>query len=163
MGLVAGVAVVYGTQDDKGESHMLDGGFVVFLLGQKKPSRTKSRMEMELDELQGRDVHVTTTSRAISSFMDGDRSGQICFRCGELGHMRYQCLTYRVRVCWHHQNGECTDPYCAFAHGPEQLRTPWKARCVRVVKQSGRLVCIGCNSTANTFRRCLYHTDLLFL
>lgn len=114
-------------------------------------------------ELLGVDVHVTTTTHAISAFMDGDRSGQICFRCGEVGHMRYQCLTYKVRLCWHDQNSECSDPRCTFAHGIEELRTPWKQRCVRVVKQGGRLICIGCGSTEHTFRKCPQHRDLVLL
>ena len=31
---------------------------------------------------------------------------------------------------------ECTD-VITFAHGTQELRMPWKARCVGVVKQSG--------------------------
>ena len=110
----------------------------------------------------GRDVHVTTTTRAISAFMDGDKSGQVCFRCGQTGHMRHSCLVYKVRLCWHHQNGGCYDKNCSFAHGPDELRTPHETRCVRVIKQGGRLICIGCNSTEHTFRRCP-HQDLLIL
>ena len=111
----------------------------------------------------GRDVHVTVHSRDISNFMETDRSSMVCFRCGQEGHVRFQCLTWKVRLCWHHTNGKCLDPQCPFAHGPEELRTPWKPRCVRVVKQGGRLVSIGCNSTEHTFRRCPLHKDLLLL
>lgn len=111
----------------------------------------------------GRQVHVITTTKAISSFVDTDRTGMICFRCGQRGHARFQCLTYKVRLCWHHQQGECNDPDCTFAHGAQELRTPWKPRCVRVVKQGGRLVCIGCNSEEHTFRKCPLHQDLMFL
>jgi hypothetical protein len=110
-----------------------------------------------------RDVHVTTTAKAISAFLDVDRSGHICFRCGDSGHVRYQCLTYKVRLCWHHEHGGCNDPHCSFAHGEAELRTPWKQRCVRVVKQGTRFVCIGCNSTEHTFRRCPHHGDLLLI
>jgi hypothetical protein len=115
-----------------------------------------------IDDL-GLDVHITTTAQAISSFMEGDRSQQTCFRCGQQGHLRYQCLTYKVKMCWHHQNGRCTDPACAYAHSTQELRTPWKPRCVRVVKQAGQYVCIGCNSTEHTFRRCPYNNDLLMM
>lgn len=111
----------------------------------------------------GRDVHATTTSHAINAFMDVDKSNMICFRCGETGHVRYQCLSFKVRLCLHHQSGSCNDSACTWAHGPEELRTPWKARCVRVVKQAGQLVCIGCNSTEHTFRKCPLHQDLMLL
>ena len=112
----------------------------------------------------GSDVHVTIASTAISSFMDVDRSRLICFRCGEVGHVRYQCLTFRVRLCTRYQQGQCVDATtCMFAHGPEQLRTPWKARCVRVVKHAGQLVCIGCNSSEHTFRKCPLHQDILLV
>lgn len=104
-----------------------------------------------------------TTARQITAFMDVDNSHTICFRCGESGHVRYQCLTYKVRLCWHHQKGGCQDTHCPFAHGSEELRTPWKVRCVRVVKHDGKLVCIGCNSYHHTFRKCPLHQDLLIL
>lgn len=111
----------------------------------------------------GREVHVSAHASVISNFMDIDRSNMICFRCGQPGHVRYQCLTYKVRLCWHHDSGQCNDHNCLFAHGKEELRTPWKQRCVRVVKQNGKLVCIGCNSTEHTFRKCPLHQDLLLL
>jgi hypothetical protein len=110
-----------------------------------------------------REVHVMTTASSITSYMDVDRSGMICFRCGQTGHARYQCLTFKVRMCWHHQQGRCNEPNCAFAHGANELRQPWKARCVRVIKHGGELVCIGCNSTEHTFRKCPLHQDLILL
>lgn len=103
---------------------------------------------------RGRDVHVMTTTQAIGKFMGGDKSTLVCFRCGQVGHVRFQCLQYKVRLCMHFERGDCNDPMCSYAHGKDELRTPWKARCVRVVKQSGKLVCIGCNSTEHTFRKC---------
>ena len=112
---------------------------------------------------RGRDVHVVTTSHTISTVLEGDRSRQICFRCGQPGHVRYQCLSYKVRLCVPHESGECNDPNCTFAHGVRELRTPWRIRCVRVVKHEGRLVCIGCNSTEHTFRKCPLHQDLMML
>lgn len=108
----------------------------------------------------GRDVHVITSAHNIGAFIGGDRSSLVCFRCGQKGHVRFQCLQYKVRMCNHFEKGECTDPNCSFAHGFAELRTPWKARCVRVVKQSGKLVCIGCNSTEHTFRKCPHNNDI---
>lgn len=110
----------------------------------------------------GRDVHVSTTPQQISAFLEGDHSGHMCFRCGEIGHLRHQCLTYKVRLCWHYQQGHCVDPACTFAHGVAEMRTPWRTRCVRVVKQGGRFVSIGCNSTEHTFRRCPHNQDLFY-
>ena len=110
-----------------------------------------------------REVHVATGCDEISNFMDVDRSGMICFRCGEPGHVRYQCLTFKVRLCWHHSAGRCHDAHCPFAHGKEEIRTPWKQRCVRVIKHNGRFVCIGCNSSEHTFRKCPLHQDLLMI
>lgn len=114
-------------------------------------------------ECEGVETHVRVTSHAISAFMESDRGSMTCFRCGQTGHARYQCLTYKVRLCWHYMNATCTDAQCTFAHGEAELRMPWKQRCVRVVKQDGELVCIGCNSTEHTFRRCPLHQDLLLL
>ena len=91
------------------------------------------------------------------------RSNLICFRCGETGHVRFQCLTFRVRLCQHHATDTCNERNCTYAHGVEQLRTPWKARCVRVIKQGGQLVCIGCNSGDHTFRKCPLHQDMILL
>lgn len=110
-----------------------------------------------------KEIHVITHARVISMFTEVDRSGLVCFRCGQRGHVRFQCLTFKVRLCWHHAQGNCQDRNCSFAHGEEELRTPWKARCVRVVKQQGKLVCIGCNSTEHTFRKCPLHQDLMLL
>lgn len=114
--------------------------------------------ESDVNLHRGRDVHVYTTAHAISAFMGGDRSTLVCFRCGQAGHVRFQCLQYKVRLCLHFEKGDCKDPNCTFAHGQSEMRTPWKARCVRVVKQSGKLVCIGCNSTEHTFRKCPYQS-----
>ena len=99
----------------------------------------------------------------ITSFLRSDGQGNICFRCGETGHVRSQCLTYKVRMCWHNIHMECKQQDCPFAHSREELRTPWKQRCIRVVKVNGELVRMGCNSDTHTFRRCPVHRDLVFL
>ena len=111
-----------------------------------------------------REIHVTTNAFAISAFLDGgDRQNQICYRCGNAGHLRASCLSYKIRLCVHHERGNCIDPNCTFAHGIQELRTPWKPRCVRVVKQGGKLVSLGCGSTKHTFRRCPLAQELVFL
>ena len=110
-----------------------------------------------------REVHVVTTSRVISNFLRRENNTIICFRCGEQGHVRSQCLTYKIHMCNFHRMGRCNDPFCTFAHDASELRQPWRPRCVRVVKQGGEFVCIGCNSTEHTFRKCPLHQDLVFL
>ena len=103
----------------------------------------------------GRDVHVLSRASDISDFMNTRRATAICYRCGQPGHLRYQCMRYKVRLCSHYtQHKVCPVENCAFAHGEAELRYPWKMRCVRVVKQHGKLLCIGCNSSTHTFRRC---------
>ena len=109
------------------------------------------------------DIHVSTHAHSITAFIDVDKQNMVCFRCGETGHVRYQCLTFRVRLCPNFERGECKDTMCTYAHGKDQLRTPWKSRCVRVIKQGGNLVCIGCNSVDHTFRKCPHHQDVLLI
>lgn len=100
------------------------------------------------------DAHASVSAEMIAAFVEVDRATMVCFRCGQNGHLRHQCLTFKVKRCWHHAHGRCTDPHCSFAHSDDELRTPWAVRCVRVVKQGDRYISIGCNSTEHTFRRC---------
>ena len=114
--------------------------------------------------MSGRDVFVETYMSTVNAYLETDKSSMICFRCGETGHVRYQCLTYKVRMCWNTVDGkQCTTQNCPFAHDVSELRTPWKPRCVRVVKQHGKFICIGCNSDQHTFRKCPIHKDIIFL
>lgn len=113
--------------------------------------------------MKARELHFSTSAKTISSFVEADRNNLICFRCGEVGHVRHQCLSFKVRYCWHYKNGKCSEKNCLFAHGDEELRSPWTQRCVRVVKHNGGFVCIGCNSKEHTFRKCPLHQDLLLL
>ena len=138
-----------------------------FMIGliyvKKSPDAMRKCIMEQLFPLGGEDAHVSICAQEITAFMDVDSVNQICFRCGETGHVRFQCLTFRVRLCTKFQNGECNDRNCTFAHGPSNIRSPWKARCVRVIKQGGNLVCIGCNSENHTFRRCPLNKDLMIL
>jgi len=111
----------------------------------------------------GRDVHMCVAPQSISPFIDNDRSALVCFRCGEVGHVRQHCLSHKVKLCYHHERGACRDEHCTYAHGEKELRTPWRPRCIRVVRVDGQLVCIGCNSTEHTFRRCPLQKDMLAL
>lgn len=108
-----------------------------------------------------KDLHVSVSAADVAAFVEHDRSKLVCFRCGETGHVRHQCLSYKVRMCRHNEITTCTDPNCAYAHSVDELRSPWRVRCVRVIKQNGILVCIGCNSTEHTFRKCPLTRDLI--
>ena len=103
---------------------------------------------------QAKEIHVHTTAHAIGIYMGGDRSNLICYRCGQTGHVRFQCLQYKIRLCQHFERGECNERFCSFAHGEGELRTPWKLRCVRVVKLQGKVSCIGCHGVDHTFKKC---------
>ena len=111
----------------------------------------------------GRDVHVTTTANAISSFLDGDKTDKVCFRCGQTGHRRYPMLDVQGPPLLASRTRHVLRQGVHLCAGEHELRTPWKARCVRVVKQHDRIVCLGCNSTEHTFRRCPYNQGMLFL
>lgn len=114
--------------------------------------------------LGAEEVHLSVTATAISHFINTEQGDVTCFRCGETGHVRYQCMRFRVRLCHHFQAGACKmGTACLFAHGGAELRTPWKPRCVRVVKHDGKLVCIGCNSQEHTFRKCPLGKDLVYM
>ena len=86
--------------------------------------------------MEGKDIHVFTTAQAIGSYMGGDRSSLICYRCGQTGHVRFQCLQFKIRLCQHYLQGQCHERYCTFAHGTGELRTPWKLKCVRLARPS---------------------------
>ena len=113
----------------------------------------------------GVDVYATTSAESINSFLDEDRSTIVCFRCGEKGHLRYQCLTFKVRSCFRFEQGRClnSSANCTFAHGTEEMRKPWLQKCVRVVKQKGKFLCLGCHSTTHTFRKCPLNKGMVFL
>lgn len=91
---------------------------------------------------------------AVTSF---PRTEITCFRCGERGHKKGECRTYRTKMC--RQPNDCKDVNCPFAHTTEQLRTPWVARCIRVIRSEGQLKRIGCGKTGHTFRECPYQTQ----
>ena len=77
-----------------------------------------------------------------------------CFRCGEYGHYRGECHSFRVHLCSQHRMGRCSNSHCSFAHGVSELRKPWMAKCVRVVKVAGRVEVLGCGAFGHTYRSC---------
>lgn len=90
-----------------------------------------------------------------------DRNDITCFRCGENGHRKNECMQWRTRLCWHFTNSRCYKECCPFAHGREQLREPWTLRCIRIVKIGSAFHDIGCGSIHHSFRSCpkLSHVD----
>lgn len=85
---------------------------------------------------------------------DGPRRHITCFRCGEYGHFRGECHTFKTQMCAKHALGECTADACPFAHSADELRKPWLPKCVRVVKAMGAVQVLGCGQTGHTFRTC---------
>mgnify|MGYP006078171863 CR=1 FL=1 len=85
-----------------------------------------------------------------------DREAITCFRCGENGHYKSECLNWKTKLCWHINTHTrvCSKTACPFAHGEYELRTPWHLRCVRIVKCAHGFVNLGCKSNTHTFRFC---------
>jgi hypothetical protein len=108
-----------------------------------------------------KEIHATITASTILDFVRKKPTDMVCFRCGELGHTRAQCMTFKVRMCRHMT--ECTRDHCTFAHTEEERRTPSQVRCIRVLKQSGSFIYIGCNATDHTYRKCPFSRNILFV
>lgn len=79
-----------------------------------------------------------------------------CFRCGEQGHYRIECLSWRTKMCLHYArpSGCREGDNCSYAHSEAELRSPWHAKCVRVIKRHGQIFTLGCHSNSHTFKMC---------
>jgi hypothetical protein len=64
-------------------------------------------------------VHATKLN-----FATAERNGVYCYRCGELGHRKSECLHWKTRKCAHFDQGQCFRMACPFAHGSAELRNP---------------------------------------
>ena len=65
-----------------------------------------------------------------------NRGRTVCYGCGQRGHYRSECQTWKTRVCWHWKHDRClARDGCSFAHGEHELRQPaalaraWGAGC----------------------------------
>ena len=109
----------------------------------------------------GKILHVTVSASSIKNYITKNTSQRdiiTCFRCGEQGHWKSECMLYKTRLCWHNRYGNCTDSDCPFAHTEKELRSPWKPKCVRVIKKDGFLTTLGCGSYNHTFRQCPHNS-----
>jgi hypothetical protein len=110
----------------------------------------------------GKDVHIIISALSIKNYISQpviQRDCITCFRCAEHGHWKSECMLYKTRLCWHKRVGKCIDMDCPFAHDNEELRTPWKPKCIRVIKRDGKLVKLGCGSLQHTYRQCHLNND----
>ena len=113
----------------------------------------------------GKVLHITVSASSIKNLTSLNNNSNIqrdlitCFRCGEQGHWKSECMLYKTRLCWHNKLGRCTDNDCPFAHFEKELRTPWKPKCVRVIKKDGNLTTLGCGSFNHTFRQCPFNSS----
>jgi hypothetical protein len=84
------------------------------------------------------------------------RANITCFRCGEQGHYRIECMSWRTKMCLHHDRptGCREGENCSYAHSDGDLRSPWHAKCVRVIKRHGQIFTLGCHSNTHTFKAC---------
>ena len=110
----------------------------------------------------GKEVHISVSANSIKSFFNQNniqREAITCFRCAQQGHWKSECMLYKTRMCWHKRLGKCNEADCPFAHSEAELRTPWKAKCVRVIKKDGKLLKLGCGSSLHTFRQCPFSIE----
>lgn len=78
-----------------------------------------------------------------------------CFRCGDQGHFKSECMQWKTRICMHFKENMCKESsFCSFAHGEDEIRYPWISKCIRVIKKDGKIVKLGCGKTGHTFRSC---------
>jgi hypothetical protein len=84
------------------------------------------------------------------------RANITCFRCGEQGHYRAECLSWKTKMCFHHTrpHGCREGESCSYAHDKAELRSPWHVKCVRVIKRQGQICTLGCHSNTHTFKLC---------
>jgi hypothetical protein len=112
----------------------------------------------------GLSCSIETNAQCIKQFMANiptNRTQITCYRCGEQGHYKSECFHWKTRLCWHYTHSICKDNNCSFAHGLQQLRTPWLPRCVRVIKRNGQLECVGCFQYGHTYKFCTNNTNIL--
>lgn len=106
----------------------------------------------------GIDLHRCVSIDTLRTYMSYNiihsRDQITCFRCGERGHVRMECMTWKVRLCTNFSAGHCTNTECSFAHSAAELRIPWNPKCIRVTKMEGKLVILGCGGDTHTYKNC---------
>ena len=111
---------------------------------------------------RGRDLYIITHSDDIRTYVSNTPATRLqitCFRCGEQGHYKSECYSWKTRMCWNYLNSttaQCNEVACSFAHGYNELRTPYLPRCVRVVKKDGVMITCGCRKFGHTYKCCPY-------
>ena len=111
----------------------------------------------------GKVICVNAKADAIKEYLNANsvnRSQITCFRCGEQGHYKSECFHWQTRLCWHFSNTYCKDANCSFAHGKQQLRTPWMSRCVRLIRRDSQLITLGCKEYGHTYKNCPYLNEV---
>jgi hypothetical protein len=101
--------------------------------------------------IQGNGLHIMYR---ISSGVDDaiSRRETTCFRCGERGHKKQECRTWKTKQC---TIKTChMGRACPFAHSHEELRQPLLTRCVRVIRENGEVKVIGCGKVGKIYREC---------
>lgn len=85
------------------------------------------------------------------------RSGVTCYRCGETGHYRVHCKTFRTTLC--PDGALCTKADCSMAHHASELRRPFLFKCVRVYRENGVVRVLGCGRYGHTYMNCPEHAS----
>ena len=98
-------------------------------------------------------IHINVQRQTRSNLTS--RQFITCFRCGEQGHYRCECMTWKTRHCSHWDRSKCENSLlCPFAHGQRELRFPWVSKCIRIIKRDGGIVKLGCGQLGHTYRTC---------
>ena len=108
-------------------------------------------------------LHFTVIAKELNAYamhVVTERRSVLCYRCAEYGHRKLECMTWKTKLCWH-VPAHAPASECPFAHGDEDLRCPWRIKCVRIIQcmQRGPPQVIGCKSSEHTFRDCPLRTD----
>lgn len=80
---------------------------------------------MNLSDLpKGVTVYAVVNVQEMKQISVHDRQAVYCYRCGELGHRKSECMHWKTRICSHYRDGTCIRDVCPFAHGVKELRCP---------------------------------------
>ena len=74
-----------------------------------------------------------------------NRANVTCFRCGQIGHKKGECRTWRTKMC--NRGKQCPNPSkCPFAHSAAELRMQWTPRYCNMSNNTWSHHCRACDT-----------------